>query len=170
MEFYSAKELRFTGYYKWWAQENEVKDILAKLSNTVTFAEIKEHLEKKSIRGKDYYCIYVGIANPKPVLARVVGQHISGNTNQSTFRKTLTSLFGAKENVDRFIDKLIFGFEKSIIEKKDLETVEATLINSEVHILNLYKNNYGSVTDKCVRDKLLKLSKQLSNLRSKLTQ
>lgn len=166
MEFYSAKELRFTGHYKWWAQENEVKDILAKLSNTVTFADIKGYLEKQTIRDKDYYCIYVGIANPKPILARVVGQHISGNPNQSTFRKTLTAIFGI-EKVDDFIDKLFVGFEKMDI-KEELKDFETNEINSGVHILNIYKNNYNSVKDKVLREKLLKIKNKLKDMRSEL--
>ena len=167
MEFYSAKELRFTGLYKWWAKKSEVEEILEKLSSTLTFSEIKPYIEHEKVDDKDYYCIYVGIANPKPVLARVIAQHIYGS-GKSTLRKTLTSLLGTKKAVDDFIDNLFVGFEKSSVGKKDLEKFEATLINSEVHILNLDKNYYESVTDKVVRDKLLQLRKQISKLRSEL--
>ena len=167
MKLYSAKELRFTGLYKWWAKKSEVEEILEKLSSTLTFSEIKPYIEHEKVDDKDYYCIYVGIANPKPVLARVVAQHIYGS-GKSTLRKTLTSLLGTKKAVDDFIDKLFVGFEKSTLGKGELKKYEAKQINSQAHILNLDENSYESITDKDVRDKLLQLSEQLSKLRSKL--
>jgi len=108
----SIKELRISrkpGVYKWWCKEDLLRDFLKKLG--INYSEAIGDIEQKNFGNYNYFCIYVG--DTETLRSRIIGNHIGGDTSNSTLRKTIGSILyadvsrSAEEKIDNAIDDMI---------------------------------------------------------------
>lgn len=148
------------GYYKWWANESELNDILDALGEKNTGIQW-ETRHAPDNPDKVQYCIYIGIAVRESVRSRLnwhVNQ-ISTRSNiqhrtLSTLRQTVAALIGDSMADDRktndFIDKLTVEYflsEYSIGSKSAIDHIkeieDSYLQNSaNLYILNIQGNKH----------------------------
>lgn len=141
------------GYYKWYAELDDLKFLLEKLD--LSFDSIPS--DQWDIED-GLYCIYLGIA--KKSLRERLNWHVNDKHTLnavksgalSTLRQSLSAvLFSDESNengTNAFIDKLTihyYYFEnlkpESDESKKQIESQETTLINGYLYILNGAKNH-----------------------------
>ena len=143
------------GYYKWWANKDELLIILDKLN--MQFDDIANSLERKD--GK--YCIYVGVAIKESIRKRlnwhVNDKHTDNrvkNGTLSTLRKSIVSLVGDdafdKAATNEFIDRLDIEYYssdnpiKSQAAMVELHTIEKDLLSGKyLYILNIQENKHA---------------------------
>ena len=141
------------GYYKWWAKEEEVKELLKE-----HFNKLIDKLEPGSGELKGYYSIYFGISSSiKERLNKHINQeHSDKNVDNgfSTFRKSISSLLTGslrgdicQEKTDLFIDKLkvtycIVGSSWNEKTKKGLDDMEKEAFEDYFLPLNIKNNKY----------------------------
>lgn len=149
------------GCYKWWAREDDVKDLLCKIiGNNVDFDQLKGTFEHEE--GTDFYCIYVGKAD----CLRDRLKHHAKHLFQSTLRRTIFSLYCPEEkkleDINRCVDDTLGDFKvkffsldkekwkkagKNPYKLEDLNfsilDLEYYFINEKFHILNVDENVYA---------------------------
>ena len=150
------------GVYKWWATKETLLMFMSQINeqdkntgnNTkCDFDKLLKQIEhyyddKMSL---ELYCIYVGKANEVHGLKkRIFGNHIGGNPNGSTFRKTIYSLkYGKNYNnhtdqykernktyVQDVIESLYIEWN-AYLEEEEVDVHEIQEINSYLRIFNL---------------------------------
>lgn len=134
-----------SGIYKWWASEKDFLTILEKLK--VSPDDIEKEIQRKSIEGKEFVCIYVGQAKD---LKKRFGNHVKGRVDKSTLRKSLGALLWdgklskneLENKINRFIDKLFIEYEK--IEEARLDRAESNEIREHLRVLNIDGFNHDS--------------------------
>lgn len=165
------------GFYKWWAEENFVQEILFKLE-VDNKEEIVKYLEKKD----NLFCIYVGITTKRTVKERLK-EHIFKHSDRliknnflSTFRKTIASIFTNNmrdiNTTNKIIDSLFVEYfvfdepEESSSEK--IKQIEKEYLknktedyNNKLYILNIDLNKHPFNQSKKLR-KLRKESREKS--------
>lgn len=166
---------RNPGCYKWWAREDDVKDLLCKITDEkIDFDQIKKMkiFEHKNIAKEDFYCIYVGKANN---LYDRLKDHAE-KTEQSTLRRTICSLVcndnDSLKEINNEIDRWLKTFkvqyfplfEPEWTERKkgnyrvyylnntkeecSLLDLEYFFINEDFHILNVDANHFADYREK----------------------
>jgi len=149
------------GCYKWWANEDDAKDLLTKIaSDKADFEQLKETFEHEE--GSDLYCIYVGKAD----CLRDRLKHHAKHLFQSTLRRTIFSLYCPEEksleSINKHVDYALgkfkvqyFSLDKEKCSKKgkgpyklentglSLLDLEYYFINKNFHILNVDENEYA---------------------------
>lgn len=169
------------GYYKWYAEKQDLNLLLRKLG--LSFDSIPQ--DQWDIEN-GLYCIYLGIAK-KSLRERLdwhVNDHHTINAVRSgalsTFRQSLSSVLfsdqSKEQDTNSFIDRLtihFFYFEnlnsESDIDKKTIEAKETGLINQYLHILNGSKNHNCFRAGKRLRElRMLGKAKGIEQLSSKL--
>lgn len=150
---FDAKDLRRSGYYKWYAPEDLYKEILAKLE--IDFDDVSENVEKLE-NDETYYGIYVGIAEDQPVIRRI-GNHLYNSFNSSTLRKSIAAVLETTnhDEVNEFMDKLKVQFFFEVSE--NLHEKERELLQNHFFVLNIQGNSTWT-------DKITSLKKRRKNL------
>lgn len=158
-DYFYAKDLRdknkmkevpaCPGYYKWWAKEEELNQLLYKLDLEKGVA--LPCIEKNVFDGETRYCIYVGITGKKTLRVRF-SQHIKRNTEGSTLRRSLAALFGKndkdEEAANSFIDKLIVEyFSLDDLQPSDeannvTHKIEQQCLSQNLYLLNIQENHH----------------------------
>ena len=153
-----AKKLKkVPGYYKWWAKEKLVKELLdwlgkedPKFKKLVKYEKMKREGHFEYDKTNTYCCVYVGKSDN--VIRRIVENHICGSIRNSTMRRHLgyiiqnkiTNKFLDKKFLENAVDDIIQQMKVSFVElEKGLEQEETCQINRKLHILNVKKNDYG---------------------------
>lgn len=129
---FDAKDLRRSGYYKWYAPEDLYKEILAKLE--INFDEAKTDVERLE-NNENYFGIYVGIAEKQPIIRRI-GHHLYNSFSSSTLRKAIRRVYKAnnRNEVNEFIDKLKVQFFFDVSE--NLHEKENEILKKHFFVLN----------------------------------
>lgn len=149
------------GVYKWWCTKEQLLLFMRQINNQdkytgndTSFIENDllnhiEHYYDETLK-IELYCIYVGKADEKHGLKkRIFGNHIGGNPNGSTFRKTIYGLkYGKnydnhnqlyknrnKTYVQDVIDSLFL--EWNVYLQNEVDINEIREINSYLRIFNL---------------------------------
>lgn len=164
-----AKQLRNTetlhkipnnmpGWYKWWASEDTLKQLLdSPYISKNYYSELFPNLTKKNIDGINYYYIYVGVAIKESIRSRldwhVNQKHTKSSVESgflSTLRQTISSLVAKdqydEENTNKLIDSLVIEYYpvdlpiKSIKAKEKIERIEKEELNNNMLPLNLRDN------------------------------
>lgn len=156
------------GYYKWWANKEQLGLLLKKLD--VSFSSIEKFLEKDN----GLYCIYVGIAVKESIRARL-NWHVNDkheksqvkNGTLSTFRQSISSIVTHNQYdkiaTNEFIDLLKIEYYelnypiKSEIAKEEIHKIERNLLSRNLYILNIQENNFEQA--KSIKSKLKQLRK-----------
>jgi len=149
------------GIYKWWCTKEQLhvflqqindQDQYTKNDTSSNLEELFKHIEYcyDSFLNLDLYCIYVGKADSSNGLRnRIFGNHIDGNQEGSTFRKTIYSLkYGKKYDkksveykelnktyIQDIIDSLYVEWKAYSPEEVDINEIRE--INSYLRIFNL---------------------------------
>lgn len=136
---FDAKDLRRSGYYKWYAPEAFYKEILAKLE--IDFDEAKNKTEILVIDNETFYGIYIGIAEGQPLIKRV-GCHLSNSFKSSTLRKSLATLYETKdfEIINNFF--ALFKARLFFANTENLSEIETEFLNKYYYALNINKNPF----------------------------
>ena len=140
---FDANVLRQSGYYKWYAPEEVYEEILTNLGLDIDDA--KKHTDNKKIDKKNYYGIYLGIAEGQPLIHRI-GKHLYNSFDSSTLRKSIAAVYETRDNtvINNFIDKLkVQLFYETDI---DLHDTERQLLLENFYVLNIQGN--GAWADK----------------------
>lgn len=149
------------GIYKWWASGDDFSKILERLN--VDSSDIEKELERESIEGKSFVCIYVGQAKE---LKKRLGNHVKGCIDKSTLRKSLGAILWDKtqsnveleKEIDDFLDKLYIEYKE--FETAELDRVESSEIRANLRVLNIDGFNHDSF--------MLYIDNPLSEMRSNL--
>lgn len=151
---FDAKDLRRSGYYKWYAPEDLYKEILAKLK--IDFDDVSENVEKLE-NNETYYGIYVGIAEDQPVIRRI-GNHLYNSFKSSTLRKSIAAVYGTVNHneINKFIDNLKVQFF-FIDNSYNLHDKERELLQNHFFVLNIQGNSTWA-------DKIALLKERRKNL------
>lgn len=151
---FDAKDLRRSGYYKWYAPEDLYKEILTKLK--IDFDEAKNKTEILVIDNETFYGIYIGIAEDQPVIRRI-GNHLYNSFNSSTLRKSIAAVLETTnhDEVNEFMDKLKVQFFFEVSE--NLHEKERELLQNHFFVLNIQGNSTWT-------DKITLLKERRKNL------
>jgi len=148
------------GVYKWWCDKNTLLDFINQISafSQITDIEVNtgddilinqvEHCRFDAYE-KELYCFYVGKADSSQGLRdRLISNHIKGNVNGSTLRKSIYSLkygyydshnlqhkYNDKNYVDGILDLLYVGWQDYL--QADVLSNEIREINSYLRIFNI---------------------------------
>ena len=160
------------GYYKWWAQKDNLQTVLDRLE--MDFDAVKHCLEVK----EGYFCVYVGVAIKESVRARLdwhVNQ-IHNPTNVkcgtlSTLRQTISAIVGQNMMdtvaTNDFIDKLLIEYYlvdlpiKSQEAKETIGKWEKDLLNGNtLYLLNIADNHHPLAPKQALKQ-LRKSAKQI---------
>lgn len=149
---FNAKDLRRSGYYKWYAPEELYKEILGKLK--INFEEISDNVERLE-NDEKYFAIYVGIAENQPVIRRI-GHHLYNSFDSSTLRKSVAAVYETMnhDEINNVMDQLkvqFFEYSENLHEK------ERDLLRNNFFVLNIQGNSTWS-------DKISFLKNRRSNL------
>lgn len=145
------------GYYKWWAEREEL-DVILKALN-VDFNDVANYMEESN----NMYAIYVGIAT-KSIRDRL-SIHLKRSFANSTLRRSISSIVVHKYDKDatnEFIDKLYVEYttvDESIISeqaKKKLENKEDELMTEKYRVLNISGNKHTYENTKSIIARLKK--------------
>lgn len=135
------------GYYKWWAEIDEVNLLFEKLSLATS---IVNELEKNG----DKYCIYIGVAIKESV-RNILNWHINQINSPSaiksgtlsTLRQTISSVLfedmRLTNETDEFIDKLyVEPFYNS--DKEKIHEIEINFLaySAYLYLLNIQDNRH----------------------------
>lgn len=133
---FDAKELRRSGYYKWYAPEELYKEILEKLE--IVFEKMSDKVERLE-NDEKYFAIYVGIAEKQPVIRRI-GNHLYNSFSSSSLRKAIRRVYKVKTNdeINDFMDKLKVQFFFN--DSKNLHTIESKTLEDNFFVLNKQGN------------------------------
>lgn len=141
------------GYYKWWANKEQLELILKELDEKLE--NIESYIEKKDNK----YCIYVGIAVRESIRARL-NWHINDKHSDtrvktgtlSTLRNSIASIVSHnvydKEATNKFIDLLEIEYYESYYPiksdnaKQELHNKERDLLSKNLYILNIQENKF----------------------------
>ncbi|MDY6331934.1 MAG: GIY-YIG nuclease family protein [Fibrobacter sp.] len=134
-----------SGIYKWWAPEECYLKILQKLN--VVPNMIENEVQKSTIEGIGFVCIYVGQAND---LKKRLGNHVKGCIDKSTLRKSLGAILWDGEcssedlenEINSFVNKLYVEYEE--IESAELDRAESSEIRAYLRVLNIDGFNHDS--------------------------
>lgn len=151
------------GYYKWWANENDFKDIASKLNVTLP----RKDIQTTEIGGEKYSCVYIGIAANESLYHRIVKWHICQKHSESqvrhktlsTLRQTISALFGEnmmdKDKTNEIIDRLVveyFVSDNAIHSEEarsELHGIEKDLLKGDtLYILNIQENKHPDAPTK----------------------
>jgi hypothetical protein len=154
-------DLDQSGIYKWWVDKVKLQKILEKMG-AWNLIDIEKEIQEKDIENKEMYCIYVGQGVN---LRDRLKNHMGGNINKSTLRKSLGAILWEgedletlKKNVNVFIND--FYVECKFVIKDDLDLAESEEISQCLRILNIDGYNHKSF--------MRYINKPLSVLRKKI--
>lgn len=137
------------GWYRWWAPEEALKQLLD--SEFVTKGYFNE-LKPKMTERDGYYYIYVGITNDS--IRNRLNWHVNdlhtekrvNNGRLSTLRKSIASLVAGnqfnKQATNEFIDKLTIEYFAVQLTKDAIEKNEHAEMDRNLLPLNIRDNNY----------------------------
>ncbi len=165
----------FPGYYKFWAEKEELQIILDELETN--FDEVKDFIESRD----NCYAIYVGIAAKEPLKKRL-NWHINDSHTTSrvvygtlsTLRQSISSIVAHnqcdKKKTDIFIDKLkieLFFYRNGNLQniESELREIERKILSTNLYILNIQGNKHpfaNTITKKL--KELRKLAKENINV------
>ncbi len=116
-----------SGVYKWWCKRDLLMRVLDSLD--LSFNEVNSDLEKKSIDGVDYYCIYVGDSSNLYKRYFSNAGHISGQHNRrniekgflSTYRVSISSILLGDQSKELETNEILDQMKVELFYGEDIE-------------------------------------------------